>query len=157
MAQTVKHLPTMWKTRVQSLGREDPLEKEMATHSRTLAWKIPWTEERGRLQSMGSQRVGHDWATSLTHVAYQMQECWRQDVFSLKKKFPWWTIMTQILSFQLSVLIHLCWWETQWRGFLRRKASNIKPRVKFSLLINWDDSPATGSFCVSVSSCVQKG
>ena len=60
MAQTVKRLPTMWETQVQSLGRKDPLEKEMTTHSRTLAWKIPWTEERGNLQSMGSQRVGHD-------------------------------------------------------------------------------------------------
>ena len=60
MAQTVKSLPTMWKTWVRSLGQEDPLEKEMATHSSILAWKIPWTEEPGRLQSMGSQRVGHD-------------------------------------------------------------------------------------------------
>ena len=50
----VKHLPTMWETGVQSLGQEDPLEKEMATHSSTLAWKILWTEEHGRLQSMGS-------------------------------------------------------------------------------------------------------
>ena len=66
VAQTVKRLPTMRETQVQSLGREDPLEKEMAPHSSTLAWKIPWTEERGRLQSMGSQRVGHDWATSLS-------------------------------------------------------------------------------------------
>ena len=56
----VKHLPTMRETQVQSLGWEDPLEKEMATHSSTLAWKISWTEERCRLQSMGSQRVGHD-------------------------------------------------------------------------------------------------
>ena len=60
MAQTVKRLPAMWETRVLSLGREDPLEKEMATHSSTLAWKIPWTEEPGRLQSIGSQRVGHN-------------------------------------------------------------------------------------------------
>ena len=60
VAQTVKRLPTMWETWVQSLGREDPLEKEMATHSSTLAWKIPWMEEPDRLQSMGSQRVGHD-------------------------------------------------------------------------------------------------
>ena len=51
----VKHLPTMWETQVRSLGWEDPLEKEMATHSSTLAWKIPWTEECCRLQSMGSQ------------------------------------------------------------------------------------------------------
>ena len=60
VAQTVKHLPATWETRVQSLGREDPLEKEMANHSSTLAWKIPWTEEPDRLQSMGWQRVGHN-------------------------------------------------------------------------------------------------
>ena len=56
----VKRLPAMWKTRVQSLGWEDPLDKEITTHFSTLAWKTPWTEEPGRLQSMGSQRVGHD-------------------------------------------------------------------------------------------------
>ena len=66
VAQMVKRLPGMWETQVQPLGWEDPLEKEMATHSSTLAWKIPWTEEPGRLQSMGSQRVGHNWATLLT-------------------------------------------------------------------------------------------
>ena len=60
VAQTVKRLSTMQETRVRSLGREDPLEKEMAIHSSTIAWRIPWTEEPGRLQSMGSQRVGHD-------------------------------------------------------------------------------------------------
>ena len=56
----VKHLSTMQETQVQSLGWEDPLEKEMAIHSSTIAWKIPWTEEPGGLQSMGLQRVGHD-------------------------------------------------------------------------------------------------
>ena len=56
----VKHLPEMWETQVQSLDWDDPLEKEMAPHSNTLAWKSPWTEEPGRLQSMGLQRVGHD-------------------------------------------------------------------------------------------------
>ena len=61
----VKHLSTVWETRARSLGWEDPLEKEMAIHSRTIAWKIPWTEEPGRLQSMGSQRVGHDLASEL--------------------------------------------------------------------------------------------
>ena len=64
LAQRVKRLPTMRETQVQSLGQEDPLEKDMATHSTTLAWKIPWTEEPGGLQSMGSQRVRHDWVTS---------------------------------------------------------------------------------------------
>ena len=60
VAQMVKRLPTMQETRVRSLGREDPLEKEMATHSSILAWKIPWMEELGWLLSMESQRVGHD-------------------------------------------------------------------------------------------------
>ena len=65
VAQTVKHLSTMWETRVRSLAWEDPLEKEMAIHSRTIAWKNPWKEEPGRLHSMGVQTVGHDWVTSL--------------------------------------------------------------------------------------------
>ena len=60
MAQTVKCLSAMLKAQVRSLGQEDPLEEEMATHFSTLAWKIPWTEEPGRLQSMGSQSVVHD-------------------------------------------------------------------------------------------------
>ena len=64
VAQTVNRLSTMQETQVRSLGWEDPLEKEMAIHSSTIAWKIPWTEEPGRPQSMGLQRVGHDWATS---------------------------------------------------------------------------------------------
>ena len=66
VAQTVKHLPTMQETQVRSLGREDPLEKEMTTHSSILAWKTPWTEKPGRQQSMGSQRVEHDSATSFS-------------------------------------------------------------------------------------------
>ena len=65
VAQRVKHLPTMQETQVRSLGREDLLEKEMATHSSTLAWKIPWMEDPVGLQSMGLQRVGHEWVTSL--------------------------------------------------------------------------------------------
>ena len=60
VAQSVKNLPAVQETRVGSLGWEDPLEKEMATHSSILAWKISWTEEPGGLQSMGSHRVGHD-------------------------------------------------------------------------------------------------
>ena len=62
----VKRVPTMWKTQVRSLGQEDPLEKEMATHASTLAWKIPWVEEPGRLPSMRSRRVGHDVVRSLS-------------------------------------------------------------------------------------------
>ena len=60
MAQTIKNLPAMRETHVPSLGWEDPLKKEMATYSSILAWEVPWTEEPGRLQSMGSPRVGHD-------------------------------------------------------------------------------------------------
>ena len=66
VAQTVKRLPAMQETRVRFLGREGPLEKEMEIHSSTLAWKIPWMEEPDRLQSMVSQRVGHEWATSIS-------------------------------------------------------------------------------------------
>ena len=65
VAQIVKHLSAMLEPGVQSLSWEDSLEKEIATHSNTLAWKIPWTEKPGRLQSMGSQRVGHNWVTWL--------------------------------------------------------------------------------------------
>ena len=82
VAQLVKNLPVMQETWVRSLGREDPLEKEMATHSSILAWKILWVKP-GRLQSKGSQRVRHDWATSPASLVAQMiknlpvmQETW---------------------------------------------------------------------------------
>ena len=74
VAQRLKRLPGMRETQVRSLGWEDPLEKETATHSSTLAWRIPWREEPGVLQSMGSQRVGHDWATSLSLFTQACQE-----------------------------------------------------------------------------------
>ena len=94
----VKRLPAMQETWVWSLGWEDPLEKEMVTHSIILAWRIPWTEKPGRLQSTGSQRVEHDWATShtLTHSASQFSfhltvivSCLRsfQDFVRFKKKY----------------------------------------------------------------------
>ena len=70
VAQMIKHLPIMRETWVQSLGREDLLEKKMVTHSSTLAWKISWMEEPGRLQSMGSQRVRQDWVASLHFTLY---------------------------------------------------------------------------------------
>ena len=63
MAQRVKNPPAIQETQVQSLDHEDPMEKEMATHSSILAWKIPWTEEPGGLQSTGSQRIWHNWTT----------------------------------------------------------------------------------------------
>ena len=77
VAQRLKRLPPMQETQVWSLGQEDPLEKEMVTHSSTLAWRIPWTEEPSRLQSMGSQRVGHNWVASLSlswHFMGQVQK-----------------------------------------------------------------------------------
>ena len=66
VVQSVDNLPAIQKTWIQSLGQEDPLEEEMATHSSILAWRIPWTEEPGGLQSMGLQRVRHDWMTNTT-------------------------------------------------------------------------------------------
>ena len=85
VAQTVKRMPAMWETWVRSLGWEDPLEKEMATHSSTLAWKIPWTEGPGRLQFMGSQRVAHNWATSLSFTGEELGIFWDTlSVYSLE-------------------------------------------------------------------------
>ena len=83
VAQTVKRLSTMQETQVQSLGWEESLEKEMAIHSSTIAWKIRWTEESGRLQSMGLPRVGHNWATSLSFCPYTV--CWSLHERSLCK------------------------------------------------------------------------
>ena len=80
----VKHLPTVQETCVRSLGREDPLEKELATHSSTLAWKIPWTEEPGRLLSLGLQRVGLDLATKPLPeqgLETRVSECRGQRIF----------------------------------------------------------------------------
>ena len=87
-AQMVKCLPAMRETRVRFLGREDILEKEMAIHSSTLAWKIPWTEEPDRLQSMGSQRVGHDWATSLHFIGFTVvHSTWEHKLSLVKDQF----------------------------------------------------------------------
>ena len=92
VALTVKHLPTMRETQVQSLGWEDLLEKEMATHSTTLALKIPWTEEPGRLQSTGLQRLGHKRNSGegsgvyLDHVSVQTWSRERDSLLSISKK-----------------------------------------------------------------------
>ena len=86
VAQRLKRLPAVWETWVLSLGWEDPLEKEMATHPSTLAWRIPWMEEPGGLQSTGLQRVRHDWATSLSVYVLSM---WSVMSYSL---WPQWTI-----------------------------------------------------------------
>ena len=97
VAQMVKNLPAMQETRVWSLGWEDILEKEMATHSSILAWRIPWTEEPGGLQSMGLQRVGYDWATN-THkgirglpwrFSSRVLQCKRHKFHLWVGKIPW--------------------------------------------------------------------
>ena len=102
VAKMVKSLPTMQETRVWSQGWEDLLEKEMGTHSSILAWKTPWLEEPGKLQFMGSQRVGHDWATSLhlifTFIFKQYIECFIWDLL-------WLEICPVIFSISLPPLI----------------------------------------------------
>ena len=94
----VKNLPAMWETQVWSLVREDPLEKGMATHSSILAWRIPWTEEPSGLQSMGSQRVEHDWATNTRgfpgdtsgkEFPWQWRRCKRHGFNLWVRKIPW--------------------------------------------------------------------
>ena len=87
MAQVVKNQPTVQKTRVWSLGWEDPLEKEMATHSSILAWRIPWIEKPGRLQSKGFQRVRHNWATN-TFPSFQMPHL---SLIAVKSVLTGWT------------------------------------------------------------------
>ena len=114
VAQTVKRLSTMWETWVWSLGREDPLEKEMAIHSSAIAWKIPWTKELGRLQSMGSQRVGHDWTTSLSFP------------FPVRPLSPaaWRTAQNSLL------VNYSSYWESQFLGRLIRSPGSPRRRKK---------------------------
>ena len=88
VAQRLKHLPGMRETCVRSLVQEDPLEKEMATHSSTFAWRIPWREEPGRLQSMGLHRVGQDWATLLSLSRISLPSIKRIYIVS---RLPWWS------------------------------------------------------------------
>ena len=85
VAQMVKSLPAVWETQVQSLGWEDPLEKEMATHSSILAWKIAWMEESGRLQSIRLQRVSHNRATSLSLFSWGLLPQFRDDITETEK------------------------------------------------------------------------
>ena len=111
VAQMVKHLPTMLETQDQTLGREDLLEKEMVTHSSILAWKIPWMEKPGRLQSMGSQRVEHDWVTSLSFFLSVIHGLYCVEVGSfyahLLKSFhhKWVLILSKAFSASLEMLI----------------------------------------------------
>ena len=110
VAQTVRHLPTMWETWVRSLGWGDPLEKEMATQSSTLAWKILWMEEPGRLQSMGPQRVGYDWKTSLS---LHLTELNKTKVSRLPKDMGKLFVK---LSWKLFILLtSIYFWRREWQ------------------------------------------
>ena len=110
VAQRLKRLAPMWETRGQSLGWEDPLEKEMATHSSILAWRIPWREEPGRLQSAGSQRVRHNWATSLQnnriHIVIKFACNLQETIYQVSKQFT--TSFRQKL-FKASFLTTIMW------------------------------------------------
>ena len=136
MAQMVKCLPAMWETQVWSLGWEDPLEKEMAAHSGILAWKIPWTEEPGRLQSMGWQRVGHNWATSLSLIEktktknntllefslmIKLYSIWELSTYALLKEFRTGT------SKYAALVYWLFWAEDIWNSLYRERNSLNSP------------------------------
>ena len=98
VVQMVRNLPAAQETWVPSLGQEDPLEKEMATHSSILAWKIPWMEESGRLQSIGSQKVGHDTVTSLSFSSYGLLPQFRGDITETEKLSNFSKIAQLIIS-----------------------------------------------------------
>ena len=120
-AQRVKRVPAMWETQVWSLGQEDPLEKEMATHSSILARRIPWTEQDGRLQSTRLQRVGHNWVTSLKRniieslqilsidIKYN-QYIYNQLIFNKRAKAIQWSTN--------SLLNKQCW--SNWRSICKK-------------------------------------
>ena len=105
----VKNLHAMQEVWFWSLGQEDPLEKGMATHSSILAWRIPWTEEPGGLQSSGSQRVRHDWVTSLTHSQAYLSPLDNKEIKPVNHKGnqPWISLERLMLKLKLQYLSHL--------------------------------------------------
>ena len=115
MAQIVKNAPAIQETWVWSLGWEDPLEEGMAAHSSILAWRIPWTEEPGGLQSMGSQRLRHDWVTSTTYrVNLRLSSHLSQkSIFILKKKYTHYINAMLMLYLTKLILILWCSWIIQ--------------------------------------------
>ena len=129
-AQTVKNPPAMRETWVRSLGREDPLEEGMATHSSILTWRIPWTEEPGGLQSMGSQRVGHDWVThflSLFPLRIFGNYCGRTDSRKWWKRLRKWQSSARLSWQSLDQTVgpegetRRWGWVPEWTGSLARR------------------------------------
>ena len=114
----------MQETWVQSLGQEDPLEKEMATHSSTLAWKIPWTEKPGRLQSMGLQRVGHDWAIACLLALRVPRTTRRSNQSILKEIGPKYLLERLKLKFQ-------------YFGHLMRRTDSLEKTLMLGQIEGW--------------------
>ena len=174
MAQTVKNLPAMRETQVQSLKREDSLEKEMATPSSILAWKIPWTEEPGRLQSMGLQRVRHDWATSLSFsfpiyvmngLLYSHEEtcCQRiltwwnkqsQDVTWKDHKTVWFQMLIVVIAVWLSRHLYLLYFTLVFLNFhLWTCIPLVIRKIRASF---WKSKAIRYSYCYLTSVCFSK-
>ena len=128
VAQRLNRLPAMRETWVWSLGREDPLEKEMATHSSILDWKIPWTEEPGGLQFMGLQRVRHDWASDLTYGRNGGGINGRFFMYLKQLKFEPWVHRFIVLVFLLCIYLEfsIVWnKQTKFRGLVYAEAKQI--------------------------------
>ena len=127
VGQTIKNLPTMQETQVRSLGQEDPLEKGMATHSSVLAWRIPWIEEPGGMQSMGSQRVGQDWATNNQWSGSSRGTGFH--LFRVVSLVPRTVLGTEML------LINICWMHACFPGTVPTSAHALSHRILKSLWV----------------------
>ena len=130
VAQRVKCLPTMWETQVRSLGQEDTLEKEMATHSSTLAWKIPWMGKPGRLQSMGSQRGGYSLAASLSLSFFATSTTW--DAIKITLTYNFSTIRKTIIN---------TWKDAQHHSLLEK----CKSKLPWESTSHWSEWPSSKS------------
>ena len=118
----------MQQTRVQYLGQEDPLQKEMAIHSSTLAWKTPWTEKPGGLKSMRSQRVGHDWVTSLNNLNREqrlfnhLKSTWKHRWWIMEREgekqlYAPYILLLALRLLKIADILHLCYWRRVAEGW----------------------------------------
>ena len=148
VAQRLKRLPALQETWVRSLGWEDPLEKEMATHSSIPAWRIPWREEPGRLQSMRSQRIGHDWATSFFHFDTQFIKNFLNFIYF------WWNKWNQVGKLKLFLLFSPPW--PHGLQHARLPCPSLFPGVcSISYPLSQHCHPTILSFITPFSSCPQ--